>query len=148
MQRFIRFTAASLLLSFVYLAGCRNRVVVQWADLKQLDDLAERCQALCAQKDVPALRQLAADVKGAAITVALDPVPDGARRAAEVNTLQGDLSTLADAINDPAQQDGTELTALLAGVHPIVEKLMEAAGVPHVHEAEPNISVQSGKVGK
>ncbi len=124
------------LLICIQLASCRNRVVVQWPDLKQLDNLAERCEALCEQKDVAALRLVADSVKAAAITVALDPVPDGVRQPEVVNTLQGDLSNLADAIGDPEKQDGAELTSVLAGVHPIVEKMMEAAGMPHVHEAE------------
>jgi hypothetical protein len=126
----------SALLLCACLAGCRNHVVVQWPDLKQLDDLAERCEALCDQKDVAALRKIAEDVKAAAITVALDPVPDGARQPDAINALQSDLSSLADSIRDPVHQDGAELTTILAGVHPIVEKLMEAAGMPHVHENE------------
>ena len=141
------FAASAGLLCGVCLTGCRNHVVVQWADLKHLDDLAERCEALCDRKDVAALRKIAEDVKAAAITVAMDPVPEGARQPEAVNTLQSDLTNLADAIQDPAQQDGAELTALLAGVHPIVEKLMEAAGMPHVHENE-NAAAQPGKDGK
>jgi len=132
---YIRSTCA-LLLFCASLTGCRNHVVVQWPALKQLDDLAERCEALCDAKDVAALRSIAGSVKAAANTVARDPMPTDARQPAEVNALQGDLKNLADAIHDPARQDGTELTAILAGVHPIVEKLMESAGMPHVHESE------------
>ena len=124
------FTVCALLLFCMNSSGCRNPVVVQWPDLKQLDDLAERCEALCDRKDVAALRKIAGDVK------ALDPVPDGARQPDAINALQSDLSSLADSIRDPVQQDGAELTAILAGMHPIVEKLMEAAGMPHVHENE------------
>ena len=137
MKRTIRMGAVCALLLFCgSLTGCRNATVVQWPDLKCLDDLAERCEALCEQKDVAALRQIAASVKAAAITVALDPVPDGASHPEQVNALQGDLSSLADAIQNPEQQDGVGLTTVLAGIHPIVEKLMEAAGMPHVHENE------------
>ena len=102
--------------------------------------------ALCAE-DVAALRQIAGTVKAAAIAVARDTLPAGAKQPAEVRTLQGDLANLADAIRDPAQQDGVELTGILAGVHPIVEKLMEAAGMPHVHENE-KPSHPPGKEGK
>lgn len=136
---------AGALLFCASLAGCRNPVVVQWPDLKQLDNLAERCEALCDQKDVAALRKIAGDVKAAAIMVALDPVPDGARQPDAINALQNDLSSLADSIRDPAQQDGAELTTILAGVHPIVEKLMEAAGMPHVHESEKPAAPPAGE---
>ena len=128
-------------------SGCHSRRVVQWPDLTRLDELAEQCEALCDQKDVAALRKVAGDVKSAAITVALDPVPEGARQPAAVNALQSDLSSLADSILDPAQQDGAALTAILAGVHPIVEKLMEASGMPHVHEGEKSANLP-GKDGK
>jgi len=137
MYRAITFlTTCALLLLYASLTGCREASVVQWPALKQLDDLAEQCEALCDAKDVAALRQIAGTVKTAAITVARDPLPAGARQPAEVTALQGDLNSLAAAIHDPARQDGAELTAILAGVHPIVEKLMEAAGMPHVHETE------------
>jgi hypothetical protein len=128
------------------LTGCRAARVVQWPDLKQLDNLAERCEALCDAKDVAALRQIAGTVQVAAVAVVRDPVPAGARQPAEVKTLQGDLKSLADAIHDPARQDGAELTAILAGVHPIVAKLMEAAGMPHVHEL-PKPTPQAGQAG-
>ena len=140
-------TTCALLLCGANLTGCRNAATVQWPALKQLDDLAERCEALCDQKDVAALRQIAGTVKAAAIAVARDTLPAGAKQPAEVRTLQGDLANLADAIRDPAQQDGVELTGILAGVHPIVEKLMEAAGMPHVHENE-KASPPPGKDGK
>ena len=136
-------TVCALLLLGLGLTGCRNEVTVQWTSLKQLDDLAERCEALCDQKDVAALRQIAVAVKAAAIIVALDPLPAGARQPDEVNTLQGELANLADSIGDPATQDGAELMGILAGVHPIVEKLMEAAGMPHVHESEKTVAPQA-----
>ena len=140
-------TTSALLLGGANLTGCRNAATVQWPALKQLDDLAERCEALCDQKDVAALRQIASTVKTAAITVTHDTLPAGAKQPAEVRTLQGDLANLADSIHDPAKQDGAELMAILAGVHPIVEKLMEAAGMPHVHENE-KTSTPPGKDGK
>lgn len=107
---------------------------VQWPALKKLDDLAERCEALSDKKDVGGLRKIAAEVKTAMKVVTSDSVPKGAKQPSQVKVLQGDLESLADSISDPTKQDGEELTAILAGVHPIVEALMEASGMPHVHE--------------
>ena len=136
MHRTLWVFAACLLLQLcVCQTGCRHAVPVEWPDLQQLDELAERCEALCNQKDVAALRQMAESIKAAMITVALDSLPDGARHPTEVNALQSDLANLADSIQDPVQQDGAELVAILAKVHPIVGKLREAAGVPHVPAA-------------
>ncbi len=113
-----------------------EKVVVKWPSLKKLDDLAERCEALCERKEVAALRKIASSVKDAAKAVESEPVPKGAKSPDEVKVLQSDLKSLADSIGDSVKQDSEELTAILAGIHPIVEKLMEASGMPHVHEKE------------
>jgi len=113
-----------------------GEMVVRWPSLKKLDDLAERCEALAEQKDVAGLRKIAAKVKDSAKIVASDSVPEGAKQPSQVKILQGDLKSLIDSIHDPIKQDGEELTAILAGVHPIVEALMEASGMPHVHESD------------
>jgi hypothetical protein len=113
-----------------------GEVVVKWPSLKKLDDLAEKCEALSERKDVPGLRKIAASVKAAAAAVESEAVPNNAKQPDQVKVLQGDLKSLTDSITDPDKQDGEELTALLAGVHPIVEQLMEASGMPHVHETE------------
>ena len=110
--------------------------VVKWPSLKKLDDLAEKCEALSEKKDMAALRKIAASVKTAAEAVESEAVPNNAKQPEQVKVLQGDLKSLTDSINDPEKQDGEELTALLAAVHPIVEQLMEASGMPHVHETD------------
>lgn len=114
----------------------RAETVVKWPSLKKLDDLAEKCEALSEQKDVAGLRKIAASVKIAAKAVQTEAVPTGAKEPERVKVLQGDLKSLTESISDPAKQDGEELTAILAAVHPIVEQLMEASGMPHVHEEE------------
>jgi hypothetical protein len=113
-----------------------GEAVVTWPSLKKLDDLAEKCEALTESKDVAALRKIAASVKTAAEKVETEAVPKNAKQPEQVKVFQGDLKNLTDSITEPAKQDGEELTALLAGVHPIVEQLMEASGMPHVHETE------------
>jgi len=125
--------AAALLLPALAFAAD----VVKWPNLKKLDDLAEKCEALSGKKDVAGLRKIAADTKAAAVAVETDKIPANAKDKEKVKTLQNDLKSLSDAIEDPKTQDGEELTELLAGVHPIVEQLMEASGMPHVHEQEP-----------
>lgn len=110
--------------------------VVKWPSLKKLDDLAEKCEALAEQKDVVGLRKIAASVKLAAKTVQTEAIPTGAKEPERVKVLQGDLKSLTESIGDPDKQDGGELTAVLAAVHPIVEQLMQASGMPHVHDEE------------
>ena len=127
--------ACVLFLLFTVLAS-RGETVVKWDALKKLDVLAEKCEALSEQKNIAELRKIAPEVKKAAAVVAADKLPDGAKQPAQVKILQDDLKNLTDAITDPEKQDGEELAAILAGVHPVVEKLMETSGVPHVHEEE------------
>lgn len=135
--RFVFFTSLFCAIPSIYPSTAQAaEVVVRWDALKRLDELAEKCEALCEKKDVAGLREVAGPVKQAATVVATDAVPAGAKEAARVNVLQGDLKNLAESIVDPAQQDGEELTAILAGIHPIVEELMGAAGMPHVHEED------------
>ncbi|MEO5716380.1 MAG: hypothetical protein ABIT37_23065 [Luteolibacter sp.] len=125
-----------LILILVLPLAQAGEAVVKWPSLKKLDDLAEKCEALSENKDVPGLRKIAAAVKTAAVAVACEAVPKEAKQPEQVKILQGDLKSLTDSIDDPEKQDGEELTALLAGVHPIVGQLMEASGMPHVHETD------------
>lgn len=127
---------AGVMLQLAMGRAAHGEDVVQWPALKKLDVLAEKCEALGDQKNIAGLRKIAPAVKAAAALVAKDAVPMNAKQPDAVRVLQGDLRSLADAIVDPEKQDGEELAAILAGIHPVVEKLMEAAGLPHVHESD------------
>jgi hypothetical protein len=125
-------TCAFLYLSAALTASADE--VVKWPNLKKLDDLAEKCEGLSDARDIAGLRQVSAATKTAAIAVEKDEIPAAAKDKARVKTLLGDLKSVTDSLTDPKTQDGEELLGLLAGVHPIVEQLMEASGMPHVHE--------------
>ena len=113
--------------------------VVKCASLKKLDDLAERCEALSDSKDVSGLRKLIKPVKAAMAVVAADPVPKGAKLPDQVKILQADLKNLAEVLSDPQIESNAEFVEILAGIHPVVENLMEAAGMPHVHENDEHV---------
>jgi hypothetical protein len=107
---------------------------VTWDSLKALDELAEKCEVLCESKNIVELRSIADAVKKAADAVASDTIPSNAKEPDQIKILQSDLKSLADQITDPLPRDEEELTTLMAALHPIVEKLMESSGMPHVHE--------------
>ena len=132
-RKIFRSLLVGVLLSVSVAFVASAETVVKWDSLKKLDDLAERCEALSETNDVAALRKLAGPVKAAAAIVATDPVPAGANAPDQVKVLQADLQSLTDALTDSGQPDA-EVAAILAGIDPIVGKLMEAAGMPHVHE--------------
>ncbi|MBK1883766.1 hypothetical protein JIN85_15210 [Luteolibacter pohnpeiensis] len=111
--------------------------VVKWPNLRKLDEVAEKCEALSEIKDIKALRNIATTAKLASEAVEKDKIPANAKDPHKIKTLQSDLKSLTDLLDHPATQDGEEVMDLLAGIHPIVEQLMEAAGMPHVHEAKP-----------
>lgn len=125
------------LLPFTYAA-----TVVKWDALKNLDDLAERCATLSEAKDLAALRPLMQPIKTAMVIVAAEPVPAGAKAPDQVKILQTDLNNLAEALSDPDIQAHAGLIAIFAGIHPVVEKLMETAGMPHVHEDDEHAGKQ------
>ena len=114
--------------------------VVKWDSLKKLDDLAERCEALSDSKDVSGLRGLIMPVRTAMAMVAADPVPENAKLPDQVKFLQADLKNLSEVLSDPQIEANTEFVEILAGIHPIVENLMEAAGMPHVHENDEQVN--------
>ena len=114
--------------------------VVKWDSLKKLDDLAERCEALSDSKDVSGLRGLIMPVRTAMAMVAADPVPENAKLPDHVKFLQADLKNLSEVLSDPQIEANTEFVEILAGIHPIVENLMEAAGMPHVHENDEQVN--------
>ena len=135
-HKLFRICTFCALLQLTLVLVAHGETVVTWKSLKKLDVLAERCEALSDAHDVAELRKLVKPVKDAATIVAADPVPVGAKAPDQVKVLQSDLKSLTDVLTDTSTQTDAELTAILASVHPIVEKLMEGAGMPHVHENE------------
>ena len=111
-----------------------GKAVVQWPDLKALDDSAEKAETPPAGADLASLRQLGTNIKAAALQVAQDPLPAGAHQPEQVKVLQKDLGNLTQSLADPATMSEANLRQVLPGFHPIVEQLMETAGMPHVHE--------------
>jgi len=123
---------------FVLVANAET--VVKWDSLKNLDNLAERCEALSDSKDISGLRKLIKPVRSAMASVAADPVPKDAKLPDQVKFLQADLKNLSEVLSDPQIEANTEFVEILAGIHPIVENLMEAAGMPHVHENDEQVN--------
>ena len=128
------------LINVFFVLVSNAETVVKWDSLKKLDDLAERCEALSDSKDVPGLRELVKPVKNAMTVVAVDPVPKGAKLPDQVKILQADLKNLAEVLSDPQIETKSEFVEIFAGIHPIVENLMEAAGMPHVHENDVHVN--------
>ena len=122
------------LINIFFVISANAETVVSWDSLKKLDDLAERCEALSDSNNVSGLRELIKPVRTAMATVSSDSVPRGAKLPDQVKMLQTDLKNLAEALSETQIEDNIDFVEILAGIHPVVENLMEAAGMPHVHE--------------
>jgi len=105
----------------------------RWPHLRELDEFAEHAEKFVEQKDPTRLRGLLPALIQKARQVADDPLPVDAPQAKQAKALQQDLRDLATALSAAGLSD-QQIMELAEGLHPIVEKMMETAGLPHVHD--------------
>ena len=108
---------------------------VSWPEIADFDNLAFQADGLVRVKDLEAVRYLHADLVKAGMAVTPSSIPANAANPQEVELILSDLSNLvrglqADPLND------SSLENLVLGLHPVIAKLIEAAGMPHIHANE------------
>ena len=108
---------------------------VSWPEITQFDNLAFQADGLVRVKDLSAVRELHAELLAAGLAVTSDSIPSNAANPQEIELLLGDLENLVTSLKD---DDLDELTLgnLVLGLHPVIAKLIEAAGMPHIHANE------------
>ncbi len=106
-----------------------------WPELSAFDEIAYRAEGLAMVKDRDGLLSIRASLLEAGWAVSFMTMPEDVANAALVHELLGDLTSL---VNGFAKADlpDESLFALAEGLHPVVEALFEAAGMPHVHANE------------
>jgi len=119
------------------LASCgrQDSAVVEWPEMRAFDELvvvAEGYVLAGESEGALAMREALAE---AARELPPGSAPSNARRPREVEGLLEDLASVTDRLSDPDLDEET-MGTLVLGMHPLVDKLMEAAGMPHVHENE------------
>ena len=109
--------------------------VFDWPEINPIYDLAFRADGLVRVKDLNAARAMHSELLNAGL--ALDPsnIPPYVANPQQVDFILGDLVSLVNGIskagpNDPAYE------TLILGLHPLIAKLIEAAGMPHIHANE------------
>jgi len=118
----------------LFTAGCSPPAsVVQWPALKEMDEWAEKGEGWAEDNKVAEMRQALPDILKAGEKLAASPTPANAKDPAAVAQTMGDFRAVLKQLQKPALADD-ELKASVASIHPLVEKLMGDAGLPHVHE--------------
>lgn len=108
---------------------------VVWPELAAFDEFAYRAEGFAKVKDRESLLKQRAGLLEAGWAVSPPTMPENAASQRRVHQLLGDLSSLVNGFASKEISD-ERLFALAEGLHPVVEALIEAAGMPHVHANE------------
>jgi len=138
MSKISQFILLSLILLF---SACErsgeeiSEETVSWPEIADFDNLAFQADGLVRVKDLEAVRDLRADLVKAGMAVTPSSIPANAANPKEVELILSDLSNLVSGLQaDPL--DDSSLQNLVLGLHPVIAKLIEAAGMPHIHPNE------------
>ena len=107
---------------------------VSWPELNRFDELAYRADGLARTGDLPAVRESLSELLEAGKAVSPASTPSNAADPQQVETILSDLASLIGGLS--ADPDDESLKNLVLGLHPVVESLLKAAGMPHVHANE------------
>ena len=121
-----------LIISAGFLCSCGEKEVVQWSALSDLDNLSISVENAAFEHDHKMQKELLNEAK-ATIEKVSKTIPTNANNLEQVKVLLKDLRSLITDIDKLETLDHDELDGLSKSIHPIVAKLMETAGVPHVH---------------
>ena len=108
---------------------------VSWPEIVNFDNLAFQADGLVRVQDLVAVRDLHADLIKAGMAVTPSSIPTNAANPKEVELILSDLSNLVSGLQaDPL--DDSSMENLVLGLHPVIAKLIETAGMPHIHANE------------
>lgn len=107
---------------------------VSWPELARFDEVAYRADGFARTGDLATVESMRAELleTGKAVTPAT--VPANAADPRQAKTILADLTNLIDGLSNTTDPEST--ATLVLGLHPVIEKLMDAAGMPHIHANE------------
>lgn len=120
-------------------SSCRQAVeaeVVEWPELGALDLPSARAEGLSKKKQVDALRALLPELAALAGAVTEATVPRHARHPEPTRVLLADLADLAAQAGKAGQLPDEDVLVIGGAFHPLVARLMEESGMPHLHKGE------------
>ena len=138
MSKFSSFISLLLILS---LCSCERNATntgdetVSWPEITEFDNIAFQADGLVRVKDLEAARKILDDLMKAGRMVTSTSIPSNAAKPEEVGLILSDLENLVSELGAENLDDST-LENLILGLHPVIAKLIEAAGMPHIHANE------------
>ncbi len=124
----------SLVLTSCDRAG-NGDAVVSWPELVRLDESSYRAEGFVRVGDLEAVRGMLSELREAGEALTPETVPANVKDPQEVETIFADLVSLVEGLTAEGTDDETMSTIIL-GMHPVIEKLIGAAGMPHLHGNE------------
>jgi len=129
------------LLGGLLVSSCDRREVgtaggkVSWPQLMAFDAVAYRIDGFARAGDLATVRASRHQLIEAGQALTPETIPGNAADPQQVAILLADLTSLVEGIASETIEDAS-LTTLVFGLHPVTERLMEAAGMPHTHANE------------
>ena len=130
-----------LLCSLIWISSCGRQgsqevgELVAWPEITHFDDLAFRVDGLVRVKDLDSVREILPKLREAGAQLRISSMPGNVANREEVSLIFNDLVSLTKNLEEE-ELDDVELSNLILGLHPVIEKLIEAAKMPHVHANE------------
>jgi len=108
---------------------------VSWPEITRFDDIAFRADGLARVDDIAAVRAMRTELLETGKAVTQTSAPTNSADPEQVELILGDLASLIEGLA-AEELDDASLENLVLGLHPVIAKLIEAAGMPHVHANE------------
>ncbi|MEM6673163.1 MAG: hypothetical protein AAF726_09975 [Planctomycetota bacterium] len=124
----------SVLLAFACAGGDAEEDQVTWPELVAFDEIAYRVDGYARTGDFGLVEEAKAELLEAGQAVTAATIPPNAADAKQVRTTLTDLESLVEGLSTASDRETLE--PLVLGFHPVIESLMKAAGMPHVHANE------------
>ena len=138
MSKFSPLTSLILILS---LCSCERSATntdsetVSWPEITEFDNIAFQADGFVRVKDLEAARKILDDLMIAGRAVTSTSIPSNAANPEEIGLILSDLENLVSDLGAKTLDDSS-LENLILGLHPVIAKLIEAAGMPHIHANE------------
>jgi hypothetical protein len=108
---------------------------VSWPEITRFDDIAFRADGYVRVEDISGVREVLADLLLAGKALTKESIPTNVADPQQVELILGDLSNLVSGLA-AEELDDASLAALVLGLHPVIAKLIDSAGMPHIHANE------------